>query len=74
MRTCGSNRENACLENCFQNLSPGNGLQTITGDELWRKYGPQTLRKAIDFIGRAVKEKFTESGLTKDGITDYILA
>ena len=39
--------EDVSLENCVENLNlkPGDGLQIFTGDELWRKYGPQTLSK-----------------------------
>ena len=40
-----------------QNLDSCGGLQAITGDGLLRKYGPQTLNKVSDFIGRVVKEK-----------------
>ena len=60
MRTGGNTWENVSLENCVQslNLNPSDCLQTITSDELWLKYGPQTLKKAIDFIVRVVKEIF----------------
>ena len=60
MKTGGITRENASLENCAQNLnfSPSDGLQTISGNELWRKHGPQTLEKINSFIGRVVNEKF----------------
>ena len=69
------------------NLSSGGSLQTITGDDLWRKHGPKTLTKAIDFIGRVVKLqaqgtslkravqqtriKYTKPTLFKDGIREY---
>ena len=44
MRT-GSIARDASLENWVENLNlrPGDGLQTVTGDELWRQHGPQTL-------------------------------
>ena len=37
--------QDASLENCVENLnlSSGDGLQTIIGNDLWRKHGPQTL-------------------------------
>ena len=59
MRNSGNTREAASLENCVENLnlSSGCGLQIITGNELWRKYGPQTLSKVSDFLDRVVKEK-----------------
>ena len=47
MRT-GTIARDASIENCVQNLNlnTGDGLQTITGDELWRQQGPQTLGQA----------------------------
>ena len=53
----GSIAQDARIENCVQNLNlcSGDGLQTITGDDLWRKHGPQTLSQAFDFLGRLVK-------------------
>ena len=60
MRTGGNTRENTSLEHCVQKLkfSPTDCLQTITGDEFCKQYGPQTIEKAIEFIGRVVKVKF----------------
>ena len=47
----------ASIENCVENLnlSPSDNLMTITGDELWKQHGPQTLTQAFEFIGRVVK-------------------
>ena len=50
----------ARIQSCVQNLnlSSGDGIPTITGDDLWRRrHGPQTLSKALDFIGRVVKDQ-----------------
>ena len=45
------------IENSVQNLnlSSGDGISTITGDDLWRRHDPQTLSQAFDFFGRLVK-------------------
>ena len=53
----GSIARDASLENCVNNLnlSPRDGPRTITGDELWRQHGPQTLTEAFEFFGRVVK-------------------
>ena len=66
LKTSGITRD-ASLENCVNNLnlSSNGGLQTITGDDPWRKYGPQTLSKATDFIGRVVKEHAKRMSMNK---------
>ena len=48
----GSIARDVSLENCVENLnlSPRDDLQTITGDELWRQHGPQTLTEAFEFF------------------------
>ena len=59
----------------------------VCSDDLWRKHGPQTLNKAIDFIGRVVKDlaegtsmkravlqtliDYTKPTLLKGGIREY---
>ena len=52
--------------------SPSDDLPTINGEELWRKYGPQTLQKANDFIGRVVKVEF-ETGLAMKKVVQQTL-
>ena len=56
MRT-GEIIRDASIENFVHNLnlSSGDGLQTITGDDLWRQPGPQILSQAFDFFGRVVR-------------------
>ena len=56
MRT-GDITRDAIIENCVQNLnlSYGDGIPTITSDELWRRLSPQTLNQAFDFVGRVIK-------------------
>ena len=72
------------------NLSSCDGRQTFTGDELWRKYDPQTLIKAFDFIERVVMKNvkgsslkkamqqtfidYTKPSLIKEGIMEYYLS
>ena len=53
----GSIARDASIENCVQNhnLNPEDGIPTITGDDLWRRHGPQTLNQAFAFVGRVVK-------------------
>ena len=54
----------ASIENCVKNrnLSSGDGLQTITGDDLCRQHDPQTLSQAFNFYGRVIK--FQSEGKT----------
>ena len=57
MRNGGKTWEYTSLEHSVKNLnlSPRESLPTLTGDELWRMYGPQNLQKAINFIDKVVK-------------------
>ena len=55
------------------NLRPGDGLQTITGDELWRQHGPQTLAEAFEFFGRVVKMQAEGKISTKRAVQQTLI-
>ena len=65
----------ASIENCVQNLnlSHSGGLPTITGDELWRQHGPQTLRQAFEFTGRVVKVQAEGKTLLKKAVQQALI-
>ena len=74
IRTGGIARD-ASLENCVNNLnlSPSDGPRTITGDELWRQHGPQTLTEAFEFFGRVVKMQAEGKISTKRAVQQTLI-
>ena len=67
----GSIARDASLENSVNNLNLG--PRVITGDELWRQHGPQTLTEAFEFFGRVVKMKAEGNISTKRAVQQTLI-
>ena len=67
----GNVARDASLENSVNNLNLG--PRVITGDELWRQHGPQTLTEAFEFFGRVVKMKAEGNISTKRAVQQTLI-
>ena len=86
----GGNTRDAGLENIVNNLDlNGDGsVRTVAGDDLWLRYGPQSLEELTNFIGKVVRTSYgknlkgsvlktlieeTNPKLHSEGIHEYML-